>query len=109
MTLTATHRSCQKDPAFRHTVVEIKALAYDIDSTEQARELELSLQNQYIKTITPLFRDQGDISREKINDALQKFMRENASTHLKFLISIVDFPPVSKNSDPCAVSPSLSP
>lgn len=107
MTLTASHRSCQKDPALRHTVVEINALAYDISGIKQVKELEL--QNQYKETITPLFRDRNDVTREKIYGALQKFMRENDSTHFKFQVAIVDFLPVSKNNDPCAASPSLSP
>ena len=107
MTLTARHRSCQKNPALRHAVVEIDALTYGIGGIEHVKELEL--QTQYEQAIIPLFRDRNDLTRAKIHDALQKFMKENASVHFKFQVAIVDFLPVSKKINPCAALPRLSP
>lgn len=103
MTLSARHRTCQKNPKLRDARVEVQALTYGVDDDRQAQKLETELKDKYKKIVMPLFRDRTDVTRENIQDRLQMFMRESSGIHFEFRAAIVDFLAVNKETDPCPV------
>lgn len=97
MVLIGHHRSCQKDKTLRDMLIDVRANVHHIDGIEQDKKLEFEA--QYEKIVTPLFRDNDNVTRADIRNTLKKFMDETDSIHFEFRVALAHVLPYDK--DPC--------